>query len=176
MATYTYPTNIRLAPKTISFTAKSTATTFTSPFTGKSQTVNYSGQWWELTLTYAPLFQSDAEELMAFYNRLGGKMNDFYFKLPSKFLMTGTVSPTMNANGNDFTGATGQTGKFGVSDTYRLIQFTSTSSLFPRLPSTPGPTIGTTNGAKLRLANNDVTFDVNELMLYGTTVALIENI
>lgn len=176
MATYTYPTNTRLAPRTISFNARSTATTFTSPFTGQNQSVAYRGQWWELTLTYSPLIQTDAEELMAFYNRLGGKANDFYFKLPTKFLMNGSVSPTIDANGNDFTSATGQTGKFGVTDTYRLIQFTSTSSLFPRLPASSTPTISTTNGAKFKLSTNDVVFDVNELMIYGTTIALTESI
>lgn len=171
----TYPTDIDLTPRSITFVPKTQATSFTSPFGGQTQVVRYSGQYWQLDLQYPPLFQTSAEKLMAFFVGLNGMDGTFYYKLPSKFLMTGTLTPTITGNGNTFTGATGQTGKFGVSSGYRLVQFTDTGSLFPRLP-TGSTSVGTSNGALFRLASNELNITVDHLMLYGMSVGIVEAI
>jgi hypothetical protein len=86
-----YPTNTKLAPKSIDFTSRTLVSQFQSPYTGKTQAYRYGGQWWELTVTYAPLFQTDAEELTGFLNALGGTFGTFTYKLPSKFLISSNV-------------------------------------------------------------------------------------
>ena len=171
----TFPTNVKLAPRTINFVPKTLATSFSSPFTGKTQVVRYGGQYWQLDLTFAPLFTSDAEELRAFILSLNGMDGTFYFKLPSKFLMTGSVSPTITGDGNTFTGATGQLGKFGTDASYRLVQFTSTSTLFPRLPLGSN-TISPTNGALFRLASNDFSWDVDAMHTNNFSLGIVEAI
>ena len=172
----TYPTNIDLTPRQISFTSKTLATSFISPMTGKEQTVRYSGQYWELDLQYAPLFQSNAEELWGFYNSLNGKDGGFYFTLPNRMLMTGSLSVTVGTDGNTFTGGTGQIGKFGFCQN-RLVQFTGTGSLFPRLPYTGASTsINTSGGALMQLTNNDLRFDTDYMRLYGVTIGIMEKI
>lgn len=174
MATFTYPTNKRLVPNKMSLTAKTQASSFQSPFGGQTQVVQYSGQWWEGTLSYAPLFQADAEELMGFVNGLNGMVNTFYFTPQTKMLMSGSLTVTVNADGNTFTETGGQIGKFGIETTsYRLIQFTGTGSLFPRLPA-GSHTISTSHGATFRLMTNDPTFDMDATMLYGTSLPIQE--
>lgn len=175
----TYPTNTKLAPKSIDFTSKTIATQFRSPYTGKTQTYRYGGQWWELTLTYAPLFQSDAEELTGFLNALAGTSGTFTYKLPSKFLISANVGITTTATGNDFTVSSGtvQVGKYGYDgSSNRLVQFTTATSLFPKLSPSISYTINTTSGTNLRLATNDINFSVDEMMLTGITVPFVEAI
>jgi len=174
-----YPTNTKLAPKSIDFTSKTIATQFRSPYTGQSQTYRYGGQWWELTLTYAPLFQTDAEELTGFLNALAGTFGTFTYKLPSKFLISANVGITTTATGNDFTVSSGtvQVGKYGYdSSSKRLVQFTTATSLFPKLIPSTSYTINTTTGVNLRLATNDINFSVDEMMLTGITVPFVEAI
>jgi len=175
----TYPTNTKLAPKSIDFTSKTIATQFRSPYTGITQTYRYGGQWWELTLTYAPLFQSDAEELTGFLNALAGTFGTFTYKLPSKFLISSNVGITTTATGNDFTVSSGtvQVGKYGYDgSSKRLVQFTTATSLFPKLIPSTVYTINTTSGVNLRLATNDINFSVDEMMLTGITVPFVEAI
>lgn len=175
----TYPTNTKLAPKSIDFTSKTIATQFRSPYTGKTQTYRYGGQWWELTLTYAPLFQTDAEELTGFLNALAGTSGTFTYKLPSKFMISANVGISTTATGNDFTVSSGtvQVGKYGYDgSSNRLVQFTTATSLFPKLSPSISYTINTTSGTKLRLATNDINFSVDEMMLTGITVPFVEAI
>lgn len=181
----TYPTNSRLQPRSIEFTTKTIQTQFQSPFTGKTQIYRYGGQWWELNVTLAPLFQSDAEEMTAFLNALSlnasaGTAGTFYFKLPSKFLKSSTnVGLTTDANGNDFsvTSGTVEVGKYGYdTSSNRLVQFTTATSLFPKLsPNTPY-TINNSSGVKMRLASNETNYSVDEMMLTGITIPMIEAI
>lgn len=174
-----YPTNTKLAPKSIDFTSKTIATQFRSPYTGKTQTYRYGGQWWELTLTYAPLFQTDAEELTGFLNALAGTSGTFTYKLPSKFMISANVGISTTATGNDFTVSSGtvQVGKYGYDgSSNRLVQFTTATSLFPKLSPSISYTINTTSGTKLRLATNDINFSVDEMMLTGITVPFVEAI
>lgn len=175
----TYPTNTKLAPKSIDFTSKTIATQFRSPYTGITQTYRYGGQWWELTITYAPLFQTDAEELTGFLNALAGTSGTFTYKLPSKFLISSNVGITTTATGNDFTVSSGtvQVGKYGYDgSSKRLVQFTTATSLFPKLIPSTVYTINTTTGVNLRLATNDINFSVDEMMLTGITVPFVEAI
>lgn len=175
----TYPTNARLAPRNIEFTARSITTQFQSPFTGKTQIYRYGGQWWELNVTVAPLFQSDAEEMTAFLNALAGTTGTFLFKLPSKFMISANVGISTTATGNDFTVSSGtvQVGKYGYdSSSNRLIQFTTATSLFPKLMPSTAYTVNTTSGVRMRLASNDVTYSIDELMLTGVTIPMIEAI
>lgn len=172
----TYPTNKRLVPKSVSFTAKTQATTFQSPYSGQQQIVQYSGQWWEATLTYAPLFQTDAEELIGFLNSLNGSTGTFKWLPPSKYLVTGSFTATMASPSNIFSETGAPVGKFGIDSVgNRLVQFTTTSSLFPILP-TGAHTIGNTGGATFRLMSNDLTFTIDEMQLYGVSIAIREAI
>lgn len=175
----TYPTNTRLQPRSIEFTAKSITTQFQSPFTGKTQIYRYGGQWWELNVTLAPLFQSDAEEMTAFLNALAGTSGTFTFKLPSKFMLSANVGVSTTATGNDFTVSSGtvQVGKYGYdASSNRLVQFTTATSLFPKLSPSTAYTINTTSGTRMRLANNNVTYSVDEMMLTGVVIPMIEAI
>lgn len=176
MPSFTYPTNTRLTPKSIQFTAKTQNAQFVSPFTGQSQTVRFGGQWWELTLSYAPLFQADAEELTAFFNALAGTSSAFNFKLPSKFLMSTSTTVNVSANGNDFTSPsqTIQVGKYGATNSGRLIQFTTSTSLFPKIPSGNSVTISPSNNSSFRLATNELNFSVDEMMMTGISVPIVE--
>lgn len=174
-----YPTNVRLQPRTIDFTARTITTQFQSPFTGKTQIYRYGGQWWELTITLAPLFQTDAEEMTAFLNALAGTTGTFTFKLPSKFMQSANVGLTTTATGNDFTVSSGtvQVGKYGYDATSnRLVQYTTATSLFPKLSPSTAYTINTTSGARMRLATNEVNYSVDEMMLTGITIPIIEAI
>jgi hypothetical protein len=175
----TYPVNTRLQPRSIEFTAKSITTQFQSPFTGKTQIYRYGGQWWELNVTLAPLFQSDAEEMTAFLNALAGTSGTFTFKLPSKFMLSANVGVSTTETGNDFTVSSGtvQVGKYGYdASSNRLVQFTTATSLFPKLSPSTAYTINTTSGTRMRLASNDVTYSVDEMMLTGVTIPMIEAI
>ena len=174
-----YPTNTRLQPRSIDFTSRSIATQFQSPYTGKTQIYRYGGQWWELTVTLAPLFQTDAEELTGFLNALAGTTGTFTFKLPSKFLISNTVGITTTATGNDFTVSSGtvQVGKYGYDSTSnRLVQFTTATSLFPKLIPSTAYSINTSAGVRMRLATNDVNYSVDEMMITGITIPMIEAI
>lgn len=169
----TYPTNLRLTPRSINFVPKTQATSFTSPFGGQTQVVRYSGQWWQLDLQYAPLAQSDAEELMGFFVGLNGMDGTFTYKLPTKFIPTSVQSPlTITGAGNTFTGGSGSIGKFCYAAS-RLVQFTTTASLFPSLP-TGSTSFSTSAGATFRLASNDLQWSVDEMMLYGFSVGITE--
>jgi hypothetical protein len=172
----TYPTNTRLTPKSIQFTAKTQNAQFLSPFTGQSQTVRFGGQWWELTLNYAPLFQTDAEELTGFLNALAGTAGSFNFKLPSKFLMSTSTTVNVSTSGNDFTSPsqTIQVGKFGATASGRLVQFTTSTSLFPKIPSGNSVVISPSNNSKFRLATNELNFSVDEMMITGVTIPIVE--
>jgi len=175
----TYPTNTRLQPKNIEFTTRTLTTQFQSPFTGKTQIYRYGGQWWELNVTLAPLFQSDAEEMTGFLNALAGSTGTFTFKLPTKFMISSSVGVTTTSTGNDFTVDSGtvQVGKYGYDSTSnRLVQFTTATSLFPKLIPSTSYTINTTSGVKMRLANNDVQYSVDEMMLTGVVIPMIEAI
>jgi len=174
-----YPVNPRLQPRNIEFTSKSITTQFQSPFTGKTQIYRYGGQWWELNVTLAPLFQSDAEEMTAFLNALAGSSGTFTFKLPSKFMLSANVGISTTATGNDFTVSSGtvQVGKYGYdASSNRLVQFTTATSLFPKLMPSTAYTINTTSGTRMRLASNDITYSVDEMMLTGVTIPMIEAI
>ncbi len=175
----TYPTNVRLQPRSIDFTARSITTQFQSPFTGKTQIYRYGGQWWELNVTLAPLFQSDAEEMTAFLNALAGSSGTFTFKLPSKFMISANVGISTTATGNDFTVSSGtvQVGKYGYdASSNRLVQFTTATSLFPKLNPSTAYTINTTSGVRMRLATNEVNYSIDEMMLTGIVIPMIEAI
>lgn len=178
-----YPTNTRLQPRNIEFTTRTLTTQFQSPFTGKTQIHRYGGQWWELNVTLAPLFQSDAEEMTGFLNALAGTVGTFTFKLPSKFLITSTVNITASADANDFSVVSGtvQVGKYGYTKSSndpgnRLVQFTTATSLFPKLNKNNSYEINTTDGVKMRLAANDITYTVDQFMLTEVTIPMIEAI
>ncbi len=170
----TYPTAANLTPKTIGFVAKTLGSSFTSPFTGQTQTVRYSGQYWELDLQYPPLSQTAAETLWGFFNQLGGTDGTFYYVLPARFLMSGSLAITVTGDGNTFTGATGQVGKFGgTSD--RLVQFTGTGSIFPRLP-TGSYTVSAATPALMRMGSNELAVNVDEMREYGLAAGIREAI
>jgi hypothetical protein len=175
----TYPTNARLQPRNIDFVNKTLTSKFQSSFSGQTQIHRYGGQWFELNVTLPPLFQADAEEMTAFLNRLGGNYGTFLFKLPSKFMMTGSpISVTTDTTGNEFTtGATIQVGKYAYDATdKRLVQFTSATSLFPKLSPSVAHTLNTTDGVKMRLATSEVAYNVNEMMMYGVVIPMYEAI
>jgi hypothetical protein len=174
-----YPSNTRLAPRSIEFTTRTLANQFQSPYTGKTQIYRYGGQWWELNITLAPLFQSDAEEMTAFLNALAGTSGIFTFKLPSKFLISSSVGITTTSTGNDFsvTSGTVQVGKYGYDgSSNRLVQFTTSTSLFPKLIPSTSYTINTSSGVRMRLATNDVKYSVDEMMLTGIVIPIMEAI
>lgn len=174
-----YPTNTRLQPRNIEFTTRTLTTQFQSPFTGKTQIYRYGGQWWELNVTLSPLFQSDAEELTGFLNALAGSAGTFTFKLPSKFLISSSVGITTTTTGNDFTVGSGtvEVGKYGYDSTSnRLVQFTTATSLFPKLNPSTAYTINTTAGVRMRLASNDIKYTVDQLMLTDVTIPMVEAI
>lgn len=173
-----WPTNAYLTPKKIDFTAKTLGAKYQSPFTGKQQVYRYGGQFWELNLTFAPMIQSNAEELTAFLTSLGGMETPFYFKLPTKLVINTPQTITVSSSGNDFSGGSGvEIGKFGYCATSpnRLVKFTSASTLFPKLPYTGNPiTINNTTGALFRLSTNDVSFSIDEMMITNTVIPIIE--
>lgn len=171
-----YPTNLYLTPKRIDFTARTIASKYQSPYTGKQQIYRYGGQYWEMNLTIPPLTQSDAEELTGFLTALAGNSGTFLFKLPTKLVIGASQSITVAANGNDFTGGSGvQIGKYGYCNTApnRLVKFTTATSLFPKLPS-GAVTIDNSSGVLLRLSTNDISYSTDEMMITNTVVPVIE--
>jgi hypothetical protein len=173
---WTFP---NITPAKIEFVAKTQASKFTSPFTGRSQVVRYqAGQWWECTLTFPPLTATDAQTLSGFITGLSGQQGTFYYKLPSKFRLSGNVAITVGGNGNDVTVNTGtpQVGLYGTdSVSNRLVQFTSATSIFPALAA-GNTTINPTSGSLFRLASNEVRYTVDEAMMYGFVIPVIEAI
>ena len=184
----TYPTNPRLAPQSIEFTNRNLTTQFRSPYSGQLQVHRYGGQWFELNVTLAPLFLEDALELTAFLNALAGDSGTFYFKMPSKFLIAPTavsasVGITTDATGNDFTLGSGtvQVGRYGYTSNitpnpYRLVQFTTATSIFPKLAPSTSFTIDKTSGVKMRLASREVSYSVDQMMIHGVVIPMVEAI
>lgn len=175
----TYPTNTRLAPKSIEFTNRNLTTQFRSPYSGQLQVHRYGGQWFELNVTLAPLFLDDALELTAFLNALAGDSGTFIFKVPSKFLISASVGITTTATGNDFTLGSGtvQVGRYGYSSSNnRLVQFTTATSIFPKLAPSTSFTIDKTSGVKMRLASREVSYSVDEMMIHGVVIPMVEAI
>lgn len=168
-----------IVPSGIEFVAKTQAAKWTSPFSGKSQVVRYqSGQWWELALTFPPLFTTDAQILSGFITGLGGQDGTFYWKLPDMFKLSASVTGTVAANGNDFSVGSGTAtpGLFGADSVHnRLVQFTTATSIFPAL-NAGAVTINPASGSLFRLASNEVRFTVNEMKNYGVTINLVEAI
>jgi hypothetical protein len=174
-----YPTNSRLQPKSIQFTNKTLSAQFRSPYSAQTQTYRYGGQWFELNVTLPPIFQSDAEEMTGFLNALAGNSGTFLFKLPSKFLTASTVGLTTTTTGNDFTVNSGtvSVGKYGyTSASNRLVQFTTATSLFPKLNPSTTYSINSSAGVKMRLANSEVSYSVDEMMIHGIVIPMIEAI
>ena len=168
-----------ITPSNIEFTSKTQTAKFTSPFSGKTQTTRFqAGQWWELKLSFPPLQTTQAQTLSGFLTGLGGQDGTFTFKIPSMFRLTASVSGSIAANGNDFTlnSGTPVAGLFGTdSVNSRLVQFTTTASVFPAL-SAGAVTINPANGALFRLASNEVRYTVNEMRDYGIEISIIEAI
>jgi hypothetical protein len=174
-----YPTNTRLAPQSIEFTNRNLTSQFRSPYSGQLQVHRYGGQWFELNVTLAPLFLEDALELTAFLNALAGDSGTFIFKVPSKFLISASVGITTTATGNDFTLGSGtvQVGRYGYSSSdKRLVQFTTATSLFPKLSPSTSFTIDKTSGVKMRLASREVSYSVDEMMIHGVVIPMVEAI
>ena len=174
-----YPTNTRLAPKSIEFTNRNLTSQFRSPYSGQLQVHRYGGQWFELNVTLAPLFLDDALELTAFLNALAGDSGTFIFKVPSKFLISASVGITTTATGNDFTLGSGtvQVGRYGYSSSNnRLVQFTTATSIFPKLAPSTSFTIDKTSGVKMRLASREVSYSVDEMMIHGVVIPMVEAI
>ena len=175
----TYPTNPRLAPQSIEFTNRNLTTQFRSPYSGQLQVHRYGGQWFELNVTLAPLFLEDALELTAFLNALAGDSGTFLFKVPSKFLISASVGITTTATGNDFTLGSGtvQVGRYGYSSSNnRLVQFTTATSIFPKLAPSTSFTIDKTSGVKMRLASREVSYSVDQMMIHGVVIPMVEAI
>ena len=175
----TYPTNTRLAPQSIEFTNRNLTSQFRSPYSGQLQVHRYGGQWFELNVTLAPLFLEDALELTAFLNALAGDSGTFYFKIPSKFLISASVGITTTATGNDFTLGSGtvQVGRYGYSSSNnRLVQFTTATSIFPKLSPSTSFTIDKTSGVKMRLASREVSYSVDQMMIHGVVIPMVEAI
>jgi len=175
-----YPTNTRLAPQSIEFTNRNLTSQFRSPYSGQLQVHRYGGQWFELNVTLAPLFLDDALELTAFLNALAGDSGTFIFKIPSKFLISASVGITTTATGNDFTLGSGtvQVGRYGYTGNVtpnRLVQFTTATSLFPKLSPSTSFTIDKTSGVKMRLASREVSYSVDEMMMHGVVIAMRES-
>lgn len=168
----TFPSTI--IPRSIDFTTRVQSSKFQSPFNGQTQIHKYQGSWWELNLTFPPLFQEQAEELTGFLTGLYGQVGSFYYTIPSKFQASGSISLTMGANGSDFTLSSGsaQIGKFGADEDFRLAQFTSTSSLFPNLKS-GATTIEGNRGALFRLAG-DLNWSVDHMVNSSVTIPIVE--
>ncbi len=117
--------------------------------------------------------------MTGFLNALAGNVGTFTFKIPSKFLISANVGITTTATGNDFTVGSGtvQVGKFGYDNTSnRLVQFTTATSLFPKLSPSTAYTINTTSGVRMRLVNSDITYSVDEFMLTSVTIPMVEAI
>lgn len=174
-----YPTNPRLAPKSIDFTNRNLTSQFRSPYSGQLQVHRYGGQWFELNVTLAPLFLDDALELTGFLNALAGDSGTFIFKVPSKFLISASVGITTTVTGNDFTLGSGtvQVGRYGYSSSNnRLVQFTTATSIFPKLAPSTSFTIDKTSGVKMRLASREVSYSVDEMMIHGVVIPMVEAI
>ena len=140
--------------------------------------VKNGGQWFEASITYPPLFQEQVDTLIGFLNGLNGMVNDFTMTIPTHLRMnSGSMTITVNADGNSFTGHSGQTGRFAVATSQgnRLVQFTGTGSLFPALPA-GNHTLSNSAGAKFRLTSNDVSFETSETRLWGTSITVRDSI
>ena len=170
-----------ITPTKIDFMAQTLTSKFTSPFSGKTQTYRYqAGQWWTLTLTFSPQLMhgnNNAQTLSGFLTGLGGQDGTFYMQLPSMFRLSGNVSGSVAANGNDFTlnSGTPTVGLFGADVNRRLVVFTTTGSIFPALPS-GSVTINPNSGSLFRLATNEVKWSVDEMRQYGFSFDVIEAI
>jgi hypothetical protein len=171
----TFPTNARINnTRQITFVPMKYGTSFTSPFTGQKQEVRYSGQCWQLDIEFNPLLQTDSEELMAFLVALNGTdTGTFYYTLPAKFRMSGTIAITVTADGNTFTTAgTPQVGKFAVAGT-RLVQITSATTIFPRLPA-GNYTLSNSSGALYRLTKPEQSFAIDYMMMGAFNMSITE--
>jgi hypothetical protein len=175
----TYP--VTSIPNNVDFQANTTNAEHTSPFTGQKQIYSFvGGQWWSLTLSYPPQLDSQARILSGFITALQGKRGTFTYKLPSQFLLASSVAITVAANGYDVTvnSGTATPGLFGTTNSnglQRLVQFTTATTIFPCLPA-GNYTINPSNGATMRLVDNMQNFSVNEMMVYGITIACEEAI
>jgi hypothetical protein len=94
-------------------------------------------------------------------------------------MISANVGISTTSTGNDFTVSSGtvQVGKYGYdASSNRLVQFTTATSLFPKLNPSTAYTINTTSGVRMRLATNEVNYSIDEMMLTGIVIPMIEAI
>lgn len=113
----TYPLTLPSAPKSYTLTPKSVTSMSASVFTGEQYVQNFSGQWWELSLTYPSNSRTTQSYLSATITAMLGRSGTFYFgpvgasATPSGSISGSptVVSPSVGVNTLSITGLANST-------------------------------------------------------------------
>lgn len=160
----TFPSTI--ITKTIDFMPRHKVLNFEPAGSFRLQTHDFRQSVWSLTLSFPPLSVAQAREMSGFLAACRGTINSFYYTLPTRFLITAPLSVSITGTeGTSFSVVSGtpEPGRFGVANN-RLVQITTATSLVPPFPGHSGTLSISAGPALFRLASNDVSWTVDEML------------
>lgn len=192
--------------KRCTFTMRNIVGVSASPFTGQQQTYRYTGAWWQAEVELPPMKRASAEEWIGFLASLKGMYGTFLLGDPDGKIPRGIASGTVIVSGTHSAGAetlvTGgwtvsQTGilkrgdylQIGTGTAARLHKVLTdansgtsglaTFDIWPPLREALGSGASVSKGTcrgVFRLAENNSSWDANEMSVYGISFRAIEAI
>lgn len=196
----TYPLSFPLGFnfRTVKIAGINTASRNTSPFSQKEQIYIHDGDRWLVELSWPPLKEADAREIIGFLASLRGPFGTFYFRNPYSGSPRGTAGGTPLVKGGGQTGHTVITDGwpinitgvlkrgdfFNIGTAFYLItkdadsngSGESTLDIWPalRAPADNAPLTVTNATMLCRLANNNFNYTVNTDGNYEISISAIE--
>ena len=202
--TYPLVAPAQLLVASVRFVPRSVVAASRSPFTGQEQVYVHQGQWWEMDVKVLPADRATMEYVIAFLIKLNGKEGTFLFGPPGGATPRGGAlgSPAVassSQSGNTFytrgwtasqaavlkAGDWVQTGSGSTAHLYKNLDDAgsngsgeATLTIWPKIRAT-APTIGaaivvSSPSGIWRLASNEMTWDINDAVIYGLSFTCIE--
>jgi hypothetical protein len=197
----TMPTNVNF--KTSNWSLLSTVAQTISPFTYAQTVHEFEGSVWQATLTLPPLNREQASEWQAFLTQLHGTKGTFLMGDPDAKTPRGAITNTIAVNGAHTVGAfdvvidgadTSETifkkGDFvqfnsaGTSQLHMIVaDITSDGSGNATLQIEPKLKVALSDDATItysspkgvfRLQSNEISWNANEVSVYGISFAVVQ--
>tara|TARA_Y100001938_G_scaffold117553_1_gene162199 strand:- start:503 stop:1132 length:630 start_codon:yes stop_codon:yes gene_type:complete len=177
-----------------------------SPFTYSQQVSKYQGAIWQTTVTLPPMTRADAGAWQSFYMQLSGRFGTFLLGDPDASTIQGSATGVMKANANHAVGAfditvdglnssqstafkKGDYVQFGSGATSKLHMIVAnistngsgeaTLQIEPPLKtaiSNNDTIVYSNTKAVMRMDNNSLSWDANNVSLYGLSFSCTESL
>jgi len=174
-----------------------------SSFTGLHQFIDHPGKWWLCTLKYPPMTLLQAQDWIDFLMKLHGQIGTFYLTDPDGNIKRGNPlgTPLVTAFGSDRLSVTtygwtankagllypGDWISFSNYEYKRVVESIVNSDSggaatiyfepIMRVPLAGGTAIATTSAKGIfHLESHDVAWTTDNLMMYGLTLAIMEEL